>query len=122
MKLNYDQKGILKQISEIYPDEYSVRIYTREPYLSIEEKEKTIEEFKTFVKSLFIDEIYEMAKKLATNKDGKLRKRSIVLIKNLDIADYVTDFTNQWYHMRLVIRAIGPEEIEVSFESTSTTH
>lgn len=125
MIITFDKHAILEYLKniEVSDDNYKCRIYDHgEHYLTAAEQSTLIEELINKVHALTMEDIIVLIGNLRTKSNGKLSKKSTYNIAILDIADYVTDFTNQWYHDRLVIRALAEDEVIVDIENTQTTN
>ena len=123
MKLIFDKEDILDILTN-YPtnEEYKVAIENPETEILTEAQQKLIivKAIHT-VESWTYDDIIKESNKLGVKKNGKFRKGAVTSLLDINIADYVTDFTSCWYHDRIALRAIDEDTLEVSFERTQHT-
>lgn len=124
MNIIFNKEAIIQALQEkaIYDDK--VNIYETEDhgFLTEEDQEFILNEAVLYVEKWDDSFIQKQSKGLRLKANGKFRKGSVVTLYDIDIADYVTDFTNCWYHDRIALRVIDEDTVEVSFERTQTTH
>ena len=124
--INFDKQGIIESLKKYDTSgEWKYMIYdTHEnDLLSQEDQKEIINDLIESVENLTENDItIKYVRGLKTKANGRFRKGSVNTIFNVNISNYVNDFTNCWYHDRLVLRAIDESTLTVTLEKTQTTH
>lgn len=124
MNIIFNKEAIVQglQNTPIYEDKVSIHETEDHGYLTEEDQEFILNEAVLYVEKWDNSFIEKQSKGLKLKANGKYRKGSVVTLYDIDIADYVTDFTSCWYHNRIALRAIDEDTVEVSLERTQTTY
>lgn len=124
--INFDKQGIIESLKKYDTGgEWKYCIYDahENDALTEDEQKEIIEDLINAVEKLTENDIEQIfVKGLKTKANGGFRKGSVNTIFNVNISNYVTDFTSCWYHDRIVLRAIDESTLTVTLEGTQTTH
>ena len=124
INIEFNKEDILKSINNIkYIDfEHKVRYanYDSE-FLSEEEMYDSIQYAIKKVEQIDEESITEIVQSMPLKKNGWLKQRTIRSIHDIDICDYVTDFTNCWYYDHIYIRVESENRCSIGFKRTQQT-
>jgi len=128
LTIYFDSEKIVEQLKN-YPivdenDESLVPIYSKgnAGYLTVKDQQDEISDCIKRIEVITPDYLLNKSNTLKTKKNGKFRKGSVVTLFDVDIARYVTNFTNCWFHDRVSLRAVEEDVLVVTLEKTQTTH
>lgn len=126
MKVLFDREDLINQLDNLPFVENAVTIFATDSHGFLEEEDqreildKAAQTVLKWYDTKFL--MIEANNKLGKKKNGKFRKGAVTSLIDINIARYVTDFTNCWYHHRIALRAIDEDTVEVVLERTQTTH
>lgn len=120
MNIIFNKEAIIKSLQSKPIYENRVSIYDTDDFgfLTEEDQEFILNEAALYVEKWDNSFLAKQSKDIKLKANGKYRKGSVVSLYDIDIASYVTDFTNCWYHDRIALRAIDENTLEVSLERT----
>lgn len=113
----------LALINEVEVDEsYTSVVYSPDEIADKEDRMKELEEFKEYVRGIYMDcsilaTEEAINKKYSKKKNGKFRKGATAHYKTGEnFGLYDTEFTNSWNTLVVIGKAISEKEIEVKIE------
>jgi hypothetical protein len=125
MNVLFDREDIISQIDNLGFVYNAVPIFAEDNagFLNEEDQREILDKVASTVmkwnEGFLKTEAHNHLRKKA---NGKFRKGSVTSLIDIDIANYVTDFTSCWFHKRIALRAIDEDTIQVSLEKTQTTY
>lgn len=126
MKLLFNKESVLKRLKGLLEkadmEECKFEIGEMVDELTTEDIKDEYRDVIHFVENLTDEDIVSHTKYLPTKKNGRFRQGGVSSLCDIGVSDYVTDFTNCWYHDRLALRAIDEDTVEIALERTQTTH
>ena len=108
-------------VDELLESESKVICEETDTFLTEEEIQEEIEHSKSVIDSIDAEVIENLVRRFPRKKDGWLKQRSEASITNVDICDYVTEFTNCWYFKRVYLRVVSHNRCEIGIETTQYT-
>lgn len=124
--INFDKDAMIKEINAMEPEEGKVEIGNRwdDGYVSEEDQTEMFKDAASIVAALTLDDITKLinTSNFARKKNGTLKKGSYTEIHRIDVADYVTDFTNAWYYDAIEMKVIDDKEISIRIQRRQMTH
>jgi hypothetical protein len=108
-------------VDELLESESKVACEETDTFLTEEEIQEEIESSKFVIDSIDVQTIEKLVRRFPRKKDGWLKQRTVTSITDVDICDYVTEFTNCWYFKRVYLRVTSHNTCQIGIETTQYT-